>query len=365
MRGNEDPHSKTEQATPFKLEQARQKGMVARSLEVGALAAAAATLVYLWGYGADLAADVGTRTRHAISMAGSFGADPAALVAWTGLFAADLLALIAPWLLVVAAASLAAAFLQIGPVFAPGALKPDFSKLNPAAGFKRLFSAHTLVDAAKSCLKLAVLAILTWMLLEGAALGTGAGAVDARGVVLSMAKVSALWLLAYLGCAALFAAVDLQLVKRRFAKRMRMSRRDLRDELRHREGEPRIKQRRRQLAREMLERARNLRSVRGADIVVTNPTHFAVALRYDPRTMVSPCVVAKGAGEFAQRMRRVAFVYGVPCFEQPPLARELYRHLRVEQHVPARLYGSVAALYLQLRRRPGQAAAAQAGASAG
>jgi flagellar biosynthetic protein FlhB len=225
-----------------------------------------------------------------------------------------------------------------------------------------LFSTHTLVDAAKSCLKLALLTALTWTLLEGAALGASAGALDARGVALSMAKVCALWMLAFVGLSALFAAVDLRLVKQRFAKRMRMSRRDLRDEVRHREGEPRIKQRRRQLAREMLERARNLRSVRSADIVVTNPTHYAVALRYDPRTMVSPCVVAKGAGEFARRMRRVAFIYGVPCFEQPPLARELYRRLRVEQQVPERLYESVAALYLQLRRQQGGAAAARAGA---
>jgi flagellar biosynthesis protein FlhB len=357
--GSDDPHSKTEQATPYKLEQARKKGMVARSMEVGVAAAAAATLVYLWGYGAELAADLAARMRYAIGSAGAMGTDGATVLGWSALFTKDLLSLAGPWLLVAAAAGFFAAFLQTGPVFAPAALKPDFSRLNPAAGLKRLFSPQTLMEAAKSSFKLAVFTAITVYVINAAVLGLAGGALDARGTALALVQVGAAWLLAFVLSAALFAALDLQLVRRRFAKRMRMSRRDLRDEARNREGEPRIKQRRRQIARELLERARSLRNVRGADMLITNPTHYAVALRYDPQAMAAPVLVAKGAGDFALRMRRVAFVYGVPCFEQPPLARELYRRLRIEQPVPERLYGPVAEIYLRARRsrRPARAAA--------
>jgi len=359
MSGNEDTHSKTEQATPFKLEQARRKGMVPRSMELGAAATAAATLVYLWAYGADLASGLAVRLHHAIAVSGTLGHEGASVAGWMGAFARDLVALIGPWLLVIAAVAVLAAFLQSGPVFAPAALKPDFSRINPAAGLKRLFSAQTLVEAAKSSVKLAVFTGITVYVLAGVAPASG----DARGVALAFVQVGAAWLLAFVVCAALFAAVDVQLVRRRFAKRMRMSRRDLRDEQRHREGEPRIKQRRRQIARELLERARGLREVKKADIVVTNPTHYAVALRYDAGTMTAPLVVARGAGDFALRMRRVAFVYGVPCFEAPPLARELYHRLRVEQSVPERLFAPVAELYLRMRRAKAAAGAAAAGVS--
>ncbi len=365
MQGSEDASAKSEQATPYKLEQAKRKGMVARSMELGGVAVAAASLAYLWGYGGDLASGLALRMRHAIEVSGSIGSTGAALLPWTGLFSVDLLSLVWPWLLIAAGAALLAAFVQTGPVFAPGALKPDFSRLNPVAGLKRLFTVQTLVDAAKSSVKLMVYGVVTALVI-GAAVHSLAGSNGgARGVALAFVEVAGAWLLAFVACAALFAAVDLQLVRRRFAKRMRMSRRDLRDEQRHREGEPRIKQRRRQIARELLERARSLREVRSADLLVTNPTHFAVALRYDPRTMAAPLVVARGAGDFALRMRRVAFVYGVPCFEAPPLARELYRRLRVDQPLPEHLYGPVAELYLRMRRaRAAAASAAPATASA-
>ncbi len=352
----EDSHSKTEQATPFKLEQARRKGVVPRSMELGAAATAIATLIYLWAYGPDLAAGLAARLHHAIEMAGPLGRGGSVAV-WTGLYALDLLGLVGPWLLVVAVVALLAAFLQSGPVFAPAALKPDFSRINPAAGLKRLFSMQTLADAAKSSVKLAVFVGISVYLFGSAA--SSEAAADARGVLLAFVRLAAAWLVAFVVVAALFAAFDLQLVRRRFAKRMRMSRRDLRDEQRHREGEPRVKQRRRQIARELLERARGLREVRKADVVVTNPTHYAVALRYDARTMTAPQVVARGTGDFALRMRRVAFVYGVPCFEAPPLARELYHRLRVEQTVPERLYAPVAELYLRLRRARAAAPHAQ------
>jgi flagellar biosynthetic protein FlhB len=350
MQDGEDPSAKSEQATPFKLERARHKGMVARSMELGGVAVAAASLAYLWGYGADLAWGLALRLRHAIEVSGSIGGTGAALLPWIGLYSVDLLSLVWPWLLISAGAALVVTVLQTGPVFAPSALTPDFTRLNPVEGLKRLFTVQTLAEAAKSSAKLLVYGLVTTYVIGAAVRSLAGAAGGVRGVSIAFVEVGAAWMMSFVVCAMIFGTIDLQLVRRRFAKRMQMSRRDLRDEQRNREGEPRIKQRRRQIARELLKRGRSLRRVRDADLLVTNPTHVAVALRYDAPTMIAPLVVARGVGDFALRMRRVAFVYGVPCFESPALARELYRQLHLDQPLPQHLYRPVADLYRHIRR---------------
>jgi flagellar biosynthetic protein FlhB len=131
---------------------------------------------------------------------------------------------------------------------------------------------------------------------------------------------------------------------------MRMSRRDVRREARDREGDPRLKQRRKQLHREFAKSSESLRNLRGADVLITNPTHFAVALRYDPKTMLAPVVVSRGAHAFALRLRRTAFLYGVVIVREPALARALFR-CDLNQPVPEALFSPVAAIYRGLRGR--------------
>jgi flagellar biosynthetic protein FlhB len=133
---------------------------------------------------------------------------------------------------------------------------------------------------------------------------------------------------------------------------MRMSRRELRREVRDREGEPRLKQKRKQLHADFVAASQSLRNVKGADVVVTNPNHYAVALRYDGATMAAPLVVSRGANALAQRIKRLAFRYGIVTVEDPPLARLLYRACTLDSPVPESAYREVAALYLRLRPAP-------------
>jgi flagellar biosynthetic protein FlhB len=159
----------------------------------------------------------------------------------------------------------------------------------------------------------------------------------------------------FVGIALLFALLDQFVARRMFLKQMRMSRRELRREHREREGEPRIKQKRKQLHAQFAKAAEGLRAVRGSDVVITNPTHLAVALRYDQETMAAPIVTAKGAQSLAGRIRSLAFTYGVTTIEDKPLAQDLYRRCATGSPIPEDQYRRVADIYRQLRAvRAGQ-----------
>jgi flagellar biosynthetic protein FlhB len=140
----------------------------------------------------------------------------------------------------------------------------------------------------------------------------------------------------------LVALLDLIFMRRQFAKQMRMSKRELKEEIRHREGDPRIRARMRELRREMLKRSLALRNTRKADVLITNPTHVAVALRYVHGQMAAPQLVAKGAGLLAAGMRRIAARHRIPVVQNPSLARQLFKDLQVDETVPPDLYAPVA-----------------------
>jgi flagellar biosynthetic protein FlhB len=270
---------------------------------------------------------------------------------WSTLLFGRMAYLVLPLMLLVVAIAAMSVLLQIGFLFSVHALKPDFTRLNPANGFKRIFSVQTFYETGKSVLKLVVYSALASLVVMVAALHATDAAVEPRAVA-TLIGVYALKLLFWMtGAMALFAAVDLLFVRRQYAKKMMMSRRELREEMRQREGDSRIKQRRRQLAQELLKRSRSMRQLRSADVLVTNPTHYAVAMRYDSRSMLAPQVVSKGAGEFALRLRRLAFVYGVPVVEDKALARELFFKVALDSLIPERFFRSTAAIYLRLQTR--------------
>lgn len=349
--------NKSEQATPYKLEQARKKGMVARSQELGLVASFAACGLYLSVWGADMAARLSGRFARAFAGAGALGSNANALTHETVALALDTARAIAPLIGIAMGAALVAAVAQMGLLFAPKALKIDWSKLNPAQGFKRIFSMQMLIEALKACIKIVVYtAIVYWAIRDTvvSAIHAGMSAADlARAFLHESLRLLGRLLLA----AVVFAAIDQFLVRRTFAKRMRMSRYEQKQEFKQREGDPRIKQRRKQLQRELLQRAQSMRNVRGADVLVTNPTHYAVGLRYDTATMSAPQVVAKGSGEFAQRLKKLAFIYGVPVLESKTLARKLHRHGAVERDIPGTMYRDVAAIYLKIQQHPAHSAA--------
>lgn len=338
---------KSEEATPFKLKRAREKGAVARSMDLGFFAAIAAALGFLWIGGTELAFSIARASGQAFAAAPLLVDGQSMLVAVIGRVFSPVVFPLMAFAGSLFAIALVLDFLQVGPVFSVTPLKPDFGRINPAKGLKRLFSWRMAIEAFKALFKLAVYSTIAWLVIGGT-IDTGGQAISdgARlaGVILS----ATLRLMMFCAIAALgFAALDQIFVRREFAKKMRMSRRELKREYRDREGEPRMKQARKQLHAEFSKIAKSLRDVKGADIIITNPEHFAVALRYDANKMLAPKIVSRGAGGMAQRIKRIAFTFGVITVREPALARQLFYKGRLSSEIPDDFYQPVADLYLR------------------
>lgn len=348
MSNNEQ--DKSEQASPFKLQHARKKGQVARGMDLGFCIALVVLLLYLWIAGPGLGSDIARASRDAIVTAPSVVGGQGELFALTGHVFGAVVKPVLIFCIALFLTVLLFEFLQTGVVFSAQPLKPDFSKLNPAKGLKRVFSKRMLVETLKNVLKLGVYVVIAWLAARQALDDYVAHVGDAAGLAQAMFGAG-MKLLAWFALAALcFAAMDQLLVRREFGKNMRMSRRELRREHRDREGEPRQKQKRTQLHAEFVKASQSLRGVKGADVVVTNPTHYAVALRYDAASMTAPRIVSRGAGDLARRIKQLAFRFNVIVVEDKALARALYRSAALDAPVPEAFYQEVAAVYNRVRR---------------
>ncbi|MGH8038026.1 MAG: EscU/YscU/HrcU family type III secretion system export apparatus switch protein [Pseudomonas sp.] len=347
---SDSEQNKTEQATSYKLEQARKKGMVARSPDLGMVVALVFLASYISLRGSQLATELSTLCARAFAEAGMIHSSGNALLVWSGRLLVEGATAVAPLIATVLTGALLASLAQTGVIFAPAALKSDLSRLNPIQGVKRLFSLQLLLDAGKAFVKMAAYVAIAVLFICRSAQDLSHTALASRDIA-GMIRSSGMDLLVlFLIAASIFAAIDQVIVRQMFARKMRMSRHEQKQEAKQREGDPRIKQRRRQLQRELLQRAKSMRSLRGADVLVTNPTHYAVGLKYDPTIMAAPAVVAKGAGDFALRLRKLAFIYGVPIIESRAVARQLYHKTALEQEVPGTLYRRTAEIYLKIRQ---------------
>jgi len=346
----ETEQNKSEQATPFKLNKARERGAVARGLDLGFLTALTAFVGYGWIAGRGLEDRIGLAARRAIVAAPDVLASPNEILAVSGALASTVLQPLAVMALVIFAVVLLFELIQTGVVFSTQPLKPDFNRLNPGQNLKRLFSIRLLVETVKNVLKLVVYGGIAYLAIRHAAAASFPTITDARALAFAMTSGAFRLLFLFMAAAAAFAVVDQMIVRRDFSKKMRMSRRELRREVRDREGEPRMKQRRKQLHAEFSKLSQSLKNIRGADVLITNPTHFAVALKYDNRTMTAPTVVAQGANQFALRLRRLAFQHGVVIIENRELSRALYYKCPLNSEIPETLYQPIADIYLALRK---------------
>jgi flagellar biosynthetic protein FlhB len=249
---------------------------------------------------------------------------------------------------------LAFEIVQTGVVFSTEPLRPDFSRLNPSRGFKRVFSVRMLIETAKNILKLGVYVTLAWLVIRYARTVNIASITDAASLADFMQRTGLRLLAFFVAGAALFAILDQLISRRDFQTKMRMSRREVRRELRDREGDARMKQRRRKLHRDFVTSSQSLRNIRGADVLITNPVHFAVALKYDPRTMIAPKVVSQGSHQFALRLKKLAFVYGLVIVENKELARGLFQRCALNHPIPEEFYRPVADVYLKIRNQEQQ-----------
>jgi len=238
-------------------------------------------------------------------------------------------------------AAIVTVLLQTGALLNLGALSPDFSRVNPRAGLQRLFGSNGLVEALKSCAKIALMALIGWHVLAGDVAALLASPfVDAATLMARCIGPVLHMLVAVLLAQTAIAGGDLLWVRLRHARGLRMSRQDIRDEQKETEGDPQVRMRFRQL-RLRRARKRMLTAVKKATVVVTNPTHYAVALAYDRAKNAAPRVVAKGVDSMAARIREVAEANRVPLVVNPPLARALHR-VELDTDIPAEHYKAVA-----------------------
>jgi len=342
---------KSEQPSHFKLKRAREKGSVARGMDLGFLTGLAAFTGYFWLMGPGIGQQIGRISEQALITAPHVVGSRNEILAVTG---AVLAGGVRPLVFMGAVIFLAVAafeLIQTGVVFTTEPLKIDFKRLNPATNLKRLFTLKLLIETGKNILKIVTYVAITWLVIRDAQDVVAASITDAPSLAAALLKTGLKLLVLFVAAAVVFAAMDQAIVRREYMKKMRMSRRELRREVRDREGEPRMKQRRKQLHGEFVKASQSLRGIRGADILITNPTHYAVGLRYDGRTMAAPMVVSLGANQFALRLRKLAFVYGVTIVQSPALARTLFHHGELGREIPDAHYRQVADLYRSMRAK--------------
>jgi flagellar biosynthetic protein FlhB len=343
MADHDQEQNRTEQPTPFKLKEARARGAVAKSAELAGALVLLAFVAFLHAAGRGLWERLLRQAALLLSHAYQPGLSEASASAWLAGVVGDLLALLTPIFAVVVAAGALGVLVQTGPAFSFQPLKPDFDRINPASGFQRLFSTRLLFEAVKNVVKLALFGYALYALLDGlmptvlALAQTRAAAYPRIGLDHAAALVLKLALVALA-----VALLDVTFVRRDFLRRMMMSRRELREEHKRREGDPKVRERIRALQREMRKRAGALKRVPEADVLITNPQHLAVALLYRREEMRAPMIIAKGAGELAQRMKRLARRHSVPLVENKPLARALFLRGALDGAVPEPTYPQVA-----------------------
>lgn len=352
----EDDSSKTEDPTPKKLEESRKKGQVALSREINNwLMLLTGTLVVLVG-GPSAMRTMTLHLRGYIEHAHVLPSVPGGIgVVLSESFQEILGILIFPLLLLMAAAFLGP-FLQVGPLFAPEVLKPDISKISPFKGFKRLFSQRSLMEFVKGILKIGIIGVAGVVLLSP--FYGQADHMVGLPVAMMLGEMHSLILRLMMGVLVILlvvAVIDLLYQRFEHHKKMRMTKQELKDEYKQTEGDPHIRARLRQLRAERA-RTRMMQAVPEADVVITNPTHFSVALKYDPEEMEAPVVVAKGVDEVAFRIREVAKEHDVTIVENPPLARVLYDVVDIDQAVPPEHYRAVAEVISYVFRLKGKLA---------
>ncbi len=346
----ENDQERTEQPTPKRLEEARKKGQVPRSIDLSTatvlLVAGGALRVFGGGIGSALAGVM----RAALSLDYDRTLDPRLAITAAATELLHALIACAPVFGLTMVAALAAPLALGGWNLSFEALAPDFSRLDPISGFGRLFSARAGVELGKALAKVAVVGTAAYLVLRDEAPQFLALGSEPLAVALAQAVALASdALLIMAGTLGLIAAVDVPWQLFQHHKQLRMTREEIREEMKESDGSPENKMRVRRVQRELLRR-RMMHEVPTADVIVTNPTHFAVALRYDESRMRAPRVVAKGADLIAARIREIATENAVPIFEAPPLARALYHNVEIGGEIPGQLYVAVAQVLTYIYR---------------
>jgi flagellar biosynthesis protein FlhB len=351
---DQDESSKTEDPTPKKLEEARKKGQVPMSKEItNWVMLSAGTLVVL-GMGPGMMEDMTGLMRTYIERAHDLPEVPGGFNLVIGGALMDVLHILALPLLFLMVAAFAGPFIQVGPLFAGEIIKMDISKISPIKGFARLFSLRSILEFVKGLIKLAIITVVGILILKPF-FGTAEhfvglpveAALSELKMLLNQFLIGILVVLFVIACA------DLLYQRYEHLKKMRMTKQELKDEYKQSEGDPHVKAKLRQLRQEKA-RARMMQSVPEADVIITNPTHYSVALKYDPDKNEAPIVIAKGVEELALRIREVGREHNVMILPNPPLARVLFETVELDDPVPTEHYKAVAEIISYVFRLKGK-----------
>ncbi|MDH5721918.1 MAG: flagellar biosynthesis protein FlhB [Alphaproteobacteria bacterium] len=337
-----DDSQKTEDPTPKKLEEARKKGQVALSREVNNWVMLMAGTLIIAVFSSQMFLSLGGMMQSMIEQSYMLPGAPGGIGKVLSGTLFQVMFIMALPIIILILAAFFAPFLQVGPLFAPEAVKPDLSKISLSKGMQRLFSMRSLMEFAKGLFKIGAIGLVGFIILypyfdkfeHMIDMSMGGVLVELRILVVKL-------MVGVLVALMIIAVADLVYQHYEYNKKMRMSRQEIKDEYKQSEGDPQVRAKLRQLRAER-SRQRMMQAVPGADVVITNPTHYSIALKYDPDEMPAPVVVAKGIDDIALRIREVAKENDIILYENKPLARVLYDTVEIDETIPIEHFKAVA-----------------------
>ncbi len=342
MASDSDKSERTEPGTSRRREEARKKGQVVRSREITTTAVLFASVIILYFYSQYMLNQLADVMDRFLSGSGTYNLTQESLISLIIEIGKGIFITIAPLIIAIPLIGIVSNILQTGWFVSTESISPNLSKINPLDGAKRFFSTTAVAELVKSLLKLAIVSYVAYVTLRAEVenvpllLDT-----DTNGIFIYLGKISFKVLLRSCWVLVVLAVIDYVYQKWEYEKSLRMTKQEIRDEMKDIDGNPMIKSRVRSVQREMARR-RMMAEVPKADVVITNPTHFAVALKYDSKEMAAPIVVAKGQGLIAQKIKEIAKENRVPIVEDKPLARTLYKLVEIGSPIPEKLYKTVA-----------------------
>lgn len=347
-----DAGERSEQATPKRLKEAREKGQVARSRELTTAMLLMTASISLYSFSSSMGTGFADVAKQAFSPNPKHLTNSNTMIQALGDLIGEVVLVVAPFFLLLFALALLSPMLTGGLSFSFKSASPQANRMSLGKGFKRMFGLHALVELVKALAKVAVVFIVGYLVIkqvfpELVALGSGTAT---SGIERAMDLVSRSFFLISLSLLVI-ALIDVPYQIWNHAKQLKMTKQEVKDEFKDTEGKPEVKSKVRQVQRELAQR-RMMEAVPDADVVVTNPEHYSIAIKYDAMRSSAPIVVAKGVDEIAMQIRKVAIANDVPLLAAPPLARAIYHTTEIEQEVPQGLYLAVAqvlAYIFQLR----------------
>ncbi len=333
---------KTEQATPKKRQESREKGQVAKSVELNTALILASALIFFYFNIKSLGRHFNDTFVHFINLSSHYEITVATFPNLVKAITYDMFSILLPFLILMVIISLFVNVVQVGFMITPKAMELKFDKLNPVNGFKNMFSMRSFGELVKSILKASVMSYILYLFIK-IKMPSWFNLIDVPQKVFFAALLKGIFLITlYILIFIVFVAlVDYIFQKYNFEKSIRMSHKEIKDEYKQMEGDPHIKQKIRKTQMEIARR-RMMEDVKKADVIITNPTHYAVAIQYDESKASAPVVVAKGMNKIAQKIKEIAIENDIVIVEKPIIARQLYKKTKIGEVIPEELYKAVA-----------------------